>query len=443
MEEVDQSNNPRARWKLIWKCVLIGLAGGLMVSLYRIGIVSGTDFAISTYSFMEHNPIYIPIWVVFSFVVGYVIYRIIKWEPSASGSGVPQVKGNVMLGLKMNGFKVLLARFSGGLLGGLFGLSVGREGPSIHISAATAKPISDKIGKDEFEKRLLITSGAAAGLSAAFNAPISGMVFALEEIHHSFSEYVLLAGIAASLSADLVASYIFGMTPVLDFMDVPEVALDVYWWFIPISIAAGILGWLMNFSFIKMQNFYRKFPPWLAPGIALLIALPIGMYLPDALGSGEGLVGIAEKAEIGIGMIFILLVTKILFSSSSFGCGVPGGIFMPILAVGALGGSLIGLVMVYFGMPSLYVCNCAVYCMAGTLASSLRAPMTAIMLVTEMTAMLIHLLPVAVCVLIAYVVSGLMGSKPIYDVLLGDYLNRNPDALKDADEPLSKLGCEN
>ena len=81
--------------------------------------------------------------------------------------------------------------------------------------------------------------------------------------------------------------------------------------------------------------------------------------------------------------------------------------------------------------------------MAGTLASSLRAPMTAIMLVTEMTAMLIHLLPVAVCVLIAYVVSGFMGSKPIYDVLLGDYLNRNPDALKDADEPLSKLGCEN
>ncbi len=436
------NKNPGARWKLVWKCVVVGVVGGLVASLYRIGIDGGTDFAVSTYSFIKDNPIYIPVWIIISLIAGYVIYRIVKWEPYCSGSGVPQVKGNVMLGIKMDGLRILASRFSGGILASLFGLSVGREGPSIHVSAAAAKEVSDVLGKDELERRLLITSGAAAGLSAAFNAPISGMIFALEEIHHSFSEHVLLAGIAASLSADIVSSYIFGMTPVLDFMDVPEIELGVYWWFVPVSIAAGALGWLMNTTFLQMQALFNKMPMWLSISIALMIALPIGMYLPDALGSGEGLVGIAERAEVSIGMILVLLVVKIVFSGTSFGSGVPGGIFMPILAVGALGGSAIGMVMVQFGMPSSYVCNCAAYCMAGTLASSLRAPVTAIMLVTEMTATLVHLLPVAVCVLIAYVVSGMMGSRPIYDILLENYLEKNPDALDNAGEPLSKLMCE-
>jgi len=399
-----------------------------------MGMSYGVDFAISVYAFLRENIIYIPLWIGSAVILGFVIYRVTVWEPSASGSGIPQVKGNIMFGLKMNWLKILIARFSGGILGSLFGLSVGREGPCVHIGAAAAKPFSDKIGNKETEKRLLITSGAAAGLSATFNAPISGMIFAMEEIHHSFSEYVLISGITASLAADVVSSYIFGMTPVLDFMNIPQVNLDTCIWFIPVGITAGIVGWLMNFSFASVQALYKKVPAWERPVIAILIALPIGLFLPDALGGGEDLVRIAEEAKIGIAMILVLLITKIIFSSTSFGSGVPGGIFMPILACGALAGTAVGLVASEMGMPHEYVCNCAVFCMAGTLASSLRAPVTAIFLVTEMTGVFVHFLPVAVCVLIAYVVSGFMGAHPIYDTLLEDYLQEHPEAKDGAGE---------
>ena len=426
--------NPHTRWRLVWKCVIIGLAAGFVVSLYRIAIGYGLDFAITAYAFLRENIIFIPIWICFAVISGIVIYRIIAWEPSASGSGIPQVKGNIMLGLKMNWLRILIARFSGGVMGAVFGLSVGREGPSVHIGAATAKPFSDKVKNNEVEKRLLITSGAAAGLSATFNAPISGMIFALEEIHHSFSEYVLLAGITASLAADIVSSYIFGMTPILNFMDVPEIDLDVCLWFIPIGIAAGVLGWLMNFSFIGIRKLYRRLPAWEGPVIAILIALPVGLFLPDALGSGEELVDIAERAEIGMAMILTLLVVKIVFNGTSFGSGIPGGIFMPILACGALGGAAVGLVVTEMGMPSEYVCDCVIFCMAGTLASSLRAPVTAIFLVIELTGMFILLLPVAMCVLIAYMISGSMGTHPIYDILLDDYLQEHPNAKDGAGE---------
>jgi H+/Cl- antiporter ClcA len=437
------SGEKHARWDLAWKCIIIGLLAGFMACLFRLGIDYGTNFAVFMYAFLKENPIYIFPWVVLALFSGFLIYRVIKWEPSSSGSGVPQVKGNVMFGFRFNAPKVLMARFSGGFLGGLFGLSVGREGPSVHIGAATAKVTSDHMGGDELEKRLLITSGAAAGLAAAFSAPISGMVFALEEIQHSFSKYVFLAGIAGSLAASLIAVYIFGLTPILDFMDVPDLAINDYWWLIPCGMLAGVLGWTMNYSYIKMRALYGRLPGWLAPGVVILIALPIGIYFPETLGSGEGLVGIAEKAEIGIAMILTLLIVKLFFSTSSFGCGAPGGIFMPILAVGALGGAAVGIVMTKIGMPNELVCNCAIYCMAGTLASSLRAPVTSIVLVTEMTGTLTHLLPVAICVFIAYVISGRVGTQPIYDVLLDDYVKKNPDVKEGAGESMEDLmKCE-
>ncbi|MCQ2079224.1 MAG: chloride channel protein [archaeon] len=325
----------------------------------------------------------------------------------------------------------------------MFGLSVGREGPSVHVGASAAQPVARRIADDELEERILITSGAAAGLSAAFSAPISAMVFALEEIHHSFSEYVLIAGLASAVAADIVASLMFGTVPVLDFMPVPDFGLEIYVWIIPCGVMAGGLGCLMNRSYIGVRDLFRRIPVRYVLPVAFLIALPVGLFMPDAIGGGEDLVALAEKAEVGLLFITTLLVVKLVFSCTSFGSGVPGGIFMPILAIGALGGSALGLVMVEFGMPEQYVCNCVVLCMAGALASSLRTPVTAVLLVTEMTASLVHLLPLAICVLVAYAVSGLLRTRPIYRLLLTDLVERNPRITEESGKKLSQLIREN
>ena len=407
--------------------------------MYRLTLEYSNGVARGIFDFLRENPIFIAVWILAAFGAGYLIYRLITWVPAASGSGIPQVKGNVMLGHKISGIPILIVRFICGIIGALFGLSVGREGPSVHIGAATAEPIAEKVSDDELEKRMMLTSGAAAGLSAAFSAPISAMLFALEEIHHSFSEYVLIAGLASAVVADIIASFIFGMKPVLDFVAVPDIDLNIYLWLIPCGILAGGLGWLMNRSYMSMRALFSKIPGWLALTIALLIALPVGLFIPEALGGGEEAVEIAERAEVGLLFMITMLAVKIVFSCTSFGSGVPGGIFMPILAIGALGGASIGMIMTEFGMPSAYVCNCAVMCMAGTLASSLRTPVTAVMLITEMTGSLIHLLPLAICVLIAYAASGRLKTRPIYRLLLTDIMEKDQSLQENAGPTMSQL----
>lgn len=409
-----------------------------MACIYRLGIVYGTHFAIFIYSYLKENYLLIPLWIVFALLSGYAIYRIMAWEPSCSGSGVPLVKGEIMLGFKTKGPRALAARFSGGLFGGIFGMSFGWEGPAIHAGTETADISSKKVAKDELDRRLFMTGGAAAGLAAAFSAPISGMVFVLEEIHHRFSRYVLLVGLAASLAGAMMAFLVFGMDPVLGFVDFPELKVDEYIWIIPCGIVGGILGWLINASFIGTGRLYSRLPRWLCPGLAILVALPIGIYLPEALGTGDILIGVAERAEIGIAMMVLFLLVKIVFSSSSFGSRMPGGIFMPIMAIGALGGASMGLMMVEIGMPEALVCNCAIYAMAGALAASLRSPLTSMILAIEVTGTLTHFLPVAICVMIAYVVSGAMRTKPIYDTLL-EQISKDPEVTKDAGSTMEEL----
>jgi H+/Cl- antiporter ClcA len=428
-------------WHLVILCMIVGLVAGTATVIYRFIINSGTSFARSMYACIADNPILIVPWVAAALVGGYIIHMLIVWEPTAAGSGIPQVKGYVSLGLRMRSWHILISRFIGGTIGGFFGVSVGREGPSVHIGSASGKLIADRMRDNDEERRCMVTGGAAAGISAAFNAPLSGIVFALEEVHHNFSAPVLLSAMAAAMVADIVSSFVFGLTPVLDFVTIPTMGIEAYYWIIPVGLAAGLLGALINYIFIHSQNVYARLPSWAGPAIAICIALPVGIFMPDALGGGENLVKIAEHAEIGIASMALLLAVKIVFTGTSFGSGIPGGIFMPILAIGALCGATIGLIAVNTGMPSEYVPDCAVICMAGTMASSVRAPVTAILLTTEMTGSLIHLLPLTACVLVAYLVSGLVHARPIYDVLLDGYLSKHPDAENESGEPLAGAIC--
>ena len=154
--------------------------------------------------------------------------------------------------------------------------------------------------------------------------------------------------------------------------------------------------------------------------IAIAIALPVGIWLPDVLGGGSNLIDTAEHARVGLGMLCLLFVAKMLFTSTSFGSGAPGGIFMPILAVGSLAGGICGEVLHRFGdLPSDAVAVFAVCVMTGTLAASVKTPITSILLAVEMSGTLTHMLPVAAVAFIALLVSDLLRTKPIYGELLG------------------------
>ncbi len=423
------------RWKVIISGVFIGIVSGSLVALYRLGIECGTDFARWVYLQVWHNMWWLVVCLVFAVIFGLVIGWMSLKESMASGSGIPQVVGYVNRGLNMRWHTILPVRFVAGLLGSLFGLSLGREGPSIQIGACGAQMLSRifrKGKRNDIQEHYVVTAGAAAGLSAAFSAPLSGVMFALEEVQHGISSTVLMGAAVASLFADFVSQTCFGLRPVLDFGQIPDLPMTLHFWLIPLGIFAGFVGSLMNRSLLGLQTLYGYLPKWMPVVVACLIAIPVGLFLPEVLGGGANLVRLSEYGKISIVMLCLLFVAKMLFTSTSFGCGAPGGIFMPILAVGALAGGVAARSITsipVFGVDARFVSVFAVCVMTGTLSASVKVPLTSILLTVEMSGTMIHTLPVAASAFIALLVSDMLHTKPIYGELLERYMQTHGDLV--------------
>lgn len=424
------SNFNELKWSVALKGILCGLIAGLLAVLYRLGIEYGNDTAVKIFSYLKLHPLFILLWLVAAVGIGLFISWLIKLQPMASGSGIPQVEGQVLYGMRIKWYSIIVVRFLAGIFSSFFGLSLGREGPTIQIGASGSQALAKKIGKNKLEENYLITGGAAAGLAAAFNAPLSGIIFALEEVHRSFSPLILIAATTASLTADVVSKYFFGLKPVLDFTTIPSLPMNLYLWVLPLGILSGFAGVLINKALLALQTLYNKLPLLFRPGIAILISLPVGLLLPQVLGGGQNLIGMSEEVRSGIPLLLVLFIFKMLFTCTSFGSGIPGGIFMPILSIGALSGSVLGLIAAHFGMPAEYISDFAVCAMAGALSGSVKAPVTAILLTAEMSGSLVHLLPVAACSFIALLLSDVLKVAPIYEVLLGRIVGDNEEDIK-------------
>jgi H+/Cl- antiporter ClcA len=413
------------KWSVAYKGVLVGLVSGLLVTIYRLGIEFGTEKAIEAYGLLRTNPVYLLPWAAAIALAGFVTYRLIKWEPYATGSGIPQVEAIVLFGMRIRWYTVLAVRYIAGIVTSFFGVSLGREGPSIQLGAAGGQAISKKIAKNKLEENCLITAGASAGLSAAFSAPLSGIIFALEEVHRTFSPNILIAATTAALSADVVSKYFFGLKPILYFGDIPQLPLIYYLWLLPLGVVCGLLGAGINKGLLGMGRLYGKAPDWTRPAAALLLALPCGMLLPQVLGGGQNLVELSEAAQTGMGMLALFLAVKLLFTCTSFGSGIPGGIFMPILSMGALAGCIFGEMVAGAGMPAQYIPVFCVCAMAGAMSGSVKAPITSILLMAEMAGSLTHLMPVAAVAFTALLTSDLLKVSPIYEELLDGMVGQN------------------
>ena len=171
--------------------------------LFRSG-----DWLVKILSYMKGNPFRCVVWFLILAALAWIVGKLVKWEPMISGSGIPQVEGEIAGRLSQNWKRVLPAKFAGGFLCMLGGLSLGREGPSIQLGAMAGQGISRALGRGKREEKFLMTCGASAGLSAAFHAPLAGMMFAVEEIHKTFSIPILLPVMTASVTADYILSLI-------------------------------------------------------------------------------------------------------------------------------------------------------------------------------------------------------------------------------------------
>ena len=269
----------------------------------------------------------------------------------------------------------------------------------------------------------MIASGAAAGLAAAFNAPLAGVIFVFEEIFRYISPVILLSTLTAAVSADYISKLVFGFSPVFNFTQIQAIPLREYWLIIILGLLTGFSGAIYNWTILKSVQVYRliekknKHLKFLIPFIAAGI---LGLTLPIVLGGGHPII---EQISVSSGLKWLLLALalKFIFSVVSFGSGSPGGIFFPLLVLGALIGAVFSETSsLLLGIDRNLLDNFLVLAMAGYFSAIVRAPITGIVLLTEMTGSFQHMLPLTVVSLTAYVTAELCKSEPIYDALLAN-----------------------
>ena len=407
-------------YRLIWEGIFIGVLSGGVTIFYRwlLGICeSGRGQLIS---FFGQEIKGLALWFLILVGIAWVVSVLLKKEPMISGSGIPQIEGEFHDKLKQHPIKVLVFKILGGSLSILGGLSLGREGPSIQLGGMGGLLVSDRFRRDGEERRFLLLCGAAAGLSAAFNAPLAGVLFAVEEIYKTVSPSLLFSVMVSSVSADYLSKLFFGVEPVFSFPLTAQIPLEHYWLLILMGILIGILGWGYNKTLLFSQKQFKKIKkPFFRLLIPFLLAGILGICVPEVLGGGHSMIERLLEPQFVISTGILLLMIKFLFSVISFGSGAPGGIFFPLLVLGAYIGTITGSVSIgAFGLNGDMLYQFTVLAMAGSFTAIVHAPLTGIILLCEMTGTFSHILPMCVVCIVSYIVTKRIGNKPIYDSLL-------------------------
>lgn len=420
---------------LIGEGVLVGIAAGIVVLLYRVVLEYAGKWLSVILEFAQQSKLYTVGWFVTLAVMAVAVSGLVKYESMISGSGIPQLKGEMIGKLDPRWYKIIPAKFAGGFLCMLGGLALGREGPSIQIGAMAGKGISRWLDRGKTEEKFLLTCGASAGLAAAFHAPLAGVLFSMEEIHKNFSAAVLLSVTTASLTADCLCTAMLGEASVFQFDIIKELPISYYWMIVLLGALLGILGAFYNWFTLKVQELYNRLEFLGVTGkimIPFLCAGILGFTAPELLGSGHTLIEYLTNYDVALGAVVFILAGRFVFSAISFGSGAPGGIFFPLLVLGGfIGGVFATAGVEYFGLDAMYINNFVLLAMAGYFSAIVRAPLTGIVLIFEMTGNLNHMLSLSIIAIVSYIIASLLKSRPIYESLLDRLLARQAMAGMD------------
>ena len=293
---------------LIGKSLMIGVFAALSAVAYRAVLSRSEALCHGIFSFAS-SPLRMILLFLFLLLVGLVVGRITESEPLIKGSGIPQLEGQFHGHLSPRPLAVLVKKFIGGALGIVCGLSLGREGPSIQLGAMTGQLVGRRLpDSDEEDNKLLLLCGACAGLAAAFNAPLAGVAFALEETYKKFTPKAVFVTASGSIIADIISKMFFGMTPALDMPQVDVLPLSMFFLYPIVGICCGCLGVLFNKTLMSTQKLYKKLPvrDTFRIAIPFLFAGVFGLVLPEVLGGGHHIISHLSGVGMTVGMMLLL-----------------------------------------------------------------------------------------------------------------------------------------
>jgi CIC family chloride channel protein len=418
------------RRHILPKALVVGLVSGLIASLFRLAL---QFVELDRIGWIERLPRWWGLAVALTLGAlgsGTGLWLVRRFAPETAGSGIPDLKSVVMGEGQLRWRRVLPVKFLAGIAGIGGGLTLGREGPTVQMGGATGLMVSTwfRVRQGEGERKALISAGAAAGLAAAFNAPLAGLIFVLEELTGSFTPVVFVASFLAAVTADVVCRVVAGGTPIFALQGMAAPSLHSLPVAAFLGVVAGLGGVLFNRSLLASLDLFdrlRRFPPFAVGSLAgLLVGLAAWIY-PAMSGSGALLSEQALSGAIAMRLVLALLAARFVLTMVSYGSGAAGGIFAPLLVLGSLGGLVVG-TAAHAVAPgwALHPEVFAVIGMGALFTSIVRAPLTGIVLMIELTGVYDFMLPLLVACFAAYGIAEAMGEAPIYEALRERALSR-------------------
>jgi chloride channel protein, CIC family len=396
--------------------IFIGVISGLLVVSFRMAIEWLSVLLLGS-SPNPHQPrlLFIPA------AAGVIIALLTRYVfPNVRGSGINQTKAALYINNGYISFRTVIGKFLLSALAIGSGHSLGPEDPSLQIGAGVASLISRRFGMSKEKLRIFAPIGAAAGLAAAFNAPISAILFVIEEVIGQWSAAVLGSIVLSAISSVVVARSFWGAQPmfripVVDLRDSRELLAYA---------ALGVFGGFASLLFAKSLSYLRpklrSQPPWsqlLQPAIAGLLVGAIGYFgLTQVMGAGYDAIDQAMHSQFTWRMLLILALFKIIATTLSFSSGTPGGMFAPTLFIGAMLGAAVGTFeKIYFPHLTGTIGSYALVGMGVLFAAFLRAPLTSVFMVLEVSGNYSIVLPVILANAIAYLISRVLQPVPILE----------------------------
>lgn len=421
----DFDRRQERRRRVVPRAALVGLLAGLVASAFRITLESldrARDALFAAAHRMPQPWGLLLVMAVCGTGAGAALWLVRRFAPETSGSGIPHLKAVLHRLRGMRWRRVLTVKFASGVFGIGAGLALGREGPTVQMGGAVGQMVSRWVRGNTRERHILIAAGAGAGLAAAFNAPLAGVIFVLEELRRDFAPGALTGAFVASVTADVVVRLLTGQSPVFHVSSPPVPPLSCLPLFLILGVMTGLLGVAFNRTLLGSLRLFERTSRWPfglpAALVGVAVAL-VGWFAPETLGGGGPLVQDTLSGQIGLQALSVFLLLRFAMTMASYGTGTAGGIFAPLLVLGAQTGLLVGLLGTpIFPSAAGFGTSFAVVGMAALFTSIVRAPLTGIVLILEMTSSYPLMLPLLAACFIAYAVADMLHDRPIYEALL-------------------------
>jgi chloride channel protein, CIC family len=403
--------------------LVAGAGAGLIGAIFRLSLEEADRFRNTLiFRIHDHERIgFLLVTVGAAAAVAFAAWLVRRFAPYASGSGIPHVEAALNEELPPAPPGLIAVKFFGGLLAIGSGLALGREGPSVQMGAVIAHYVGKRAGRSWPDRRVLLAAGAGAGLAVAFNAPIAGAIFVLEELVARFDTRIAIAALGASTTAILIARLFLGDAPDFQVATVAYPAATTWPLFVALGASAGVAATLYNRTLLGAISVARRLGHRPVELQAAVIGSAVGAlawFAPGLVGGGDQITQRVLSGEAILTVIPMAFLLRFGLGAVSYAAATPGGLFAPMLVLGAQLGLVFGAIC-RIAFPELGIDPeaFAVVGMAAFFTGVVQAPVTGMVLVVEMTAAFTTLLPMLGACFAAILVANLLHSAPIYESL--------------------------